>query len=134
MADIEGRWTDASKDLVFDLTRCGERFCGRKVEADGQCGRVALTLDGNRALSVEGGRGASPQEVLPIGGGYDWNVDTANSPHMIHVSGNIKRNLENGALGMSLYGFDSSVSRRGPALRLYLVKIGEAHCQPKPTS
>jgi hypothetical protein len=126
VADIEGRWSDASEGLVLDITRCDEGFCGRRVEANGQCRRVVLSLRGD----WEG----IPQEVMQISGDYDWNVNVENSPHMIHVSGNIKRDLENGALGMALYGFDGSISRRGPALRLYLAKIGEAVCQPKPTS
>ncbi len=44
IAEIEGRWATASKDLVLDISQCGERYCGQLIKADNQCGRTVLTV------------------------------------------------------------------------------------------
>jgi hypothetical protein len=126
MADIEGRWSEEGEKLVLDLTRCGEAICGQRVEADGRCGRRVLTL--------AGGGPADLQNSTRISGEYDWSASSGDAPHLIHVIADIRRDPDKGDLKFILLGFDHSVMRRGPALRLYLAKTGEAVCRSNPIS
>jgi hypothetical protein len=41
---VEGRWENANKDLVLDVRRCGERYCGRLVKSGDRCDRTVLTI------------------------------------------------------------------------------------------
>src|SRR3984893_16244817 len=41
---VEGRWANAKKDLVLDVRRCGEQYCGRLVTSGDQCDRTVLTI------------------------------------------------------------------------------------------
>ena len=41
---LEGRWENAKQDLVLDVARCGERYCGRIVTSGDQCAQTVLTV------------------------------------------------------------------------------------------
>lgn len=53
-ANIAGRWQgeswakDAGGKLTLDIVRCGEGWCGVKVEADNSCGGTALKIDAGK--------------------------------------------------------------------------------------
>ncbi len=42
--DLTGRWTSAKHKFVLDIVKCGETWCGVKINADQSCGEVALRL------------------------------------------------------------------------------------------
>lgn len=52
--NIAGRWQgdswakDAGGKLTLDIVRCGDGWCGIKVEADNSCAGTALKLDGGK--------------------------------------------------------------------------------------
>lgn len=54
-ANIAGRWqgdswaSKGSGKLTLDIVRCGEGWCGIRVEADNACGGTALKLDAGNA-------------------------------------------------------------------------------------
>jgi hypothetical protein len=126
MADMEGRWSEPRGTVVLDLTRCGENLCGQRVEANGRCGRVVLTL--------KGGETADAQNSMKISGEYDWSANAGDAPHLIHVTANIRPTPGKSDFTLFLVGFDRSLMRRGPAIRLYLAKTGEAVCRSNATS
>src|SRR5260221_5444965 len=43
-AAIEGRWETTRKDLVLDIGRCAQGYCGQLVTADDRCDRTILTV------------------------------------------------------------------------------------------
>jgi hypothetical protein len=121
MADFEGRWSEAGGKVVLDLTRCGEGICGQRVEASGYCGRKVLTLAGDAPAAIA-------ENSVRIQGEYDWSPHPGDAPHPAHVMADIRRNPDKGDT-LVLLVWDRSVMRRGPALRLYLSKTGEAVCR-----
>lgn len=44
---IEGRWETPRKDLVLDIGRCPQGYCGQLVTADNRCDRTILTVAAN---------------------------------------------------------------------------------------
>ena len=42
--DLTGRWTSANHKYVLDIVKCGEDWCGVKINADQSCGAIALRL------------------------------------------------------------------------------------------
>jgi hypothetical protein len=45
--DIAGRWTAERGGLVLDISKCGDGWCGIKVEG-GACGIIALRLEAGK--------------------------------------------------------------------------------------
>lgn len=41
---IEGRWETARKDMVLDIRRCAQGYCGQLVTPDNKCERTILTV------------------------------------------------------------------------------------------
>ena len=41
---IEGRWETARRDLVLDISRCAQGYCGQLVTPDNKCERTILTV------------------------------------------------------------------------------------------
>jgi hypothetical protein len=39
---FEGRWAASNRSLTFDLSRCGDGWCGIEVTQTGACGRTVL--------------------------------------------------------------------------------------------
>lgn len=42
--DLTGRWTSAHYKFVLDIAKCGEAWCGIKINVDQSCGALALRL------------------------------------------------------------------------------------------
>jgi hypothetical protein len=66
-ADIEGRWASAGNKLVFDISRCGEGWCGVEVSGTA-CGRTSLRvgLEGQHAGEAQfSGRFEPAAEAQP---------------------------------------------------------------------
>jgi hypothetical protein len=124
MAELAGRWRDDERNLLLDLTTCGERICGRLVESDGQCGRTALNLEqdthsSDRGLSLKG------------------EIDLAETEGVFHTVAWVQRRPKDSALDMRLRGWSGSgdfVMRRHYPFNAYLVRIGEPVCPPGPIS
>jgi hypothetical protein len=65
--DIAGRWTADKGSLMLDISRCGDGWCGIKVEG-GACGIIALRLEAGRgsdwAVSYRGRLELVPQTAV----------------------------------------------------------------------
>ncbi len=130
MAEIEGRWSAGSEKIVLDLTRCGERFCGQYVQADGQCGRTVLTLDLDTAQSSERMDGVRLSGILNLDG--EPGIPPTNGAR--HVSAWFQHGAKDGTLLVNLWWQNPAVLRRGLPTRVNLVKSGAPVCKPAPTS
>jgi hypothetical protein len=119
---IEGRWEDAKRALVLDVGRCGQKYCGRLVEAGGQCGQTVLVVV-PRAY-----RGYRPFQASPTT--FDGEIVMRNRPRANQVTVIIT------AGKMEIIGEARwDVLRRAPPpLQALLARIADAHCWPSPTS
>lgn len=124
-AEIEGRWETTKKDLVLDIGRCAQGYCGQVVKADNQCGRTVLTV----AVSRE------PSQVPEL----VFNGDFA-PPNGIHPKYRVRVSVTTvaGAIPASMVilgdEVDPSPFRRTFPYRALLARTGNAICQPGATS
>src|SRR5437763_17098637 len=63
--EIEGRWETKAKDLVLDISRCGERYCGQAVNSSNTCGRTILTVGHNATSQTFDGELVVPGRAFP---------------------------------------------------------------------
>ncbi|MFA5900087.1 MAG: hypothetical protein WC829_13370 [Hyphomicrobium sp.] len=79
-ANIAGRWqgdswaNEGASKLTLDIVRCGEGWCGVKVEANNSCGGTALRLDA----------GTSEEEFVQFKGSLQLAAKT--EPYVVQVS------------------------------------------------
>jgi hypothetical protein len=120
---IEGRWETARKDLVLDISRCAQGYCGRLVTPDNMCERTILTL----AIKTDGplspafaGDFAPPNGGRP---GYKVRVDVTataeDKPARMIIIGDV---------------VDPNPMRRSFPYRALLVRVGDPACPARTTS
>lgn len=124
-AAIEGRWETARKDLVLDIGRCAQGYCGQLVTPDNRCDRTVLTVAvGTKLLHplelAFGGDLAPPNGIRST---YKVRVSvaaaTAAKPASMVIVGD---------------EVDPNPMRRTFAYRARLTRVSEATCQPRTTS
>ncbi len=124
-AAIEGRWQTAKKDLVLDISRCAQGYCGQLVTADNPCDRTIMTV------AV---RTTSPRPFQP-----EFDGDFA-PPKGLRPSYKVRVSVMTAAgekpATMVIIGdeVDPNPMRRSFPYRAVLARLGEATCQPRTTS
>jgi hypothetical protein len=124
-AEIEGRWETAKKDLVLDIGRCAQGYCGQLVNADNRCDRTVLTvaLDNSSALPLE----------LAFAGDFA-------PPNGIRANYKVRLNVTRAAgtkpASMVIVGdeVDPNPVRRTFPYHALLARVGNASCRPSSTS
>jgi uncharacterized protein (DUF2147 family) len=111
---IEGRWETHTKDLVLDVSRCGEQFCGQAVNATNQCERTVLTVAHKGTSPTFDGELAVPRRDRPL----KVKVSLTNDGQMLIIGDDI----------------EPSLLRRTFPFRALLVRVANAACRPNPTS
>jgi hypothetical protein len=116
---IEGRWENAKQDLVLDVVRCGERYCGRIVRSGDQCAQTVLTVS-PKAASAEVSQPAFDGELALPGRGHPYKA----------------RVTLTGAGKMQIVGdeVDPSFVRRSFPFHALLARVGDARCRSNATS
>ena len=120
---IEGRWETARKDLVLDISRCAQGYCGQLVMPGNICERTILTL----AIKTDGplspafaGDFAPPNWGRPS---YKVRVDVTpiaeDKPARMIIIGDV---------------VDPNPMRRSFPYRALLVRVGDAACAARTTS
>jgi uncharacterized protein (DUF2147 family) len=117
--EIEGRWETKAKDLVLDISRCGEHYCGQAVNSSNTCGRTILTVGHNATSQTFDGELVVSGRALP----YKVKVSTT-------------RAADAAPGKMTIVGddVDPSLARRTFPFRALLARTGDAVCPSKPTS
>src|SRR5262245_41807091 len=111
---IEGRWATKAKDLVLDVSRCGEQFCGQAVNDTNQCERTVLTVAHKGTSQTFDGELAVPRRERPL----KVKVSLTNDGQMLIIGDAI----------------EPSLLRRTFPFRALLACVGNAGCRPNPTS
>lgn len=119
---IEGRWETARKDLVLDISRCAQGYCGRVVTPDEKCERTTLIVSvrtDELAYPVFGGDFAPPKGGRP---NYKVRISVTTAGEK--------------PIRMSIIGdeVDPNPMRRSFPYRALLTRIGEAACSSRTTS
>jgi uncharacterized protein (DUF2147 family) len=116
---IEGRWETNARDLVLDISRCGEQFCGQAVKSTSECDRTVLTVAVNATSQTFDGELAVPGRA---------------KPYKVKIS--ITANGSTDGARMVIVGDDVEPSfvRRTFPFRALLVRAGDATCRPNPVS
>ena len=116
---IEGRWETDARDLVLDIGRCGEQFCGQAVRSNNECDRTILTVAVNTTSQTFDGELVAPGRAKPykvkISVTTDTNTDRA---RMVIVGDDV----------------EPSFVRRTFPFRALLARAGDATCRPNPIS
>ena len=116
---IEGRWENAKQDLVLDVARCGERYCGRIVTSGDQCAQTVLTVL-PKAASAHVSQPAFEGELALPGRGHSYKA----------------RVTLTAAGKMQILGDDVEPSfvRRSFPFHALLARVGDARCRSSATS
>ena len=128
-AAIEGRWETTRKDLVLDIGRCAQGYCGQLVTPDDRCDRTILTVavETTPLQPLElafAGNFAPPKGIRPH---YKVRVSVTTAPgsaagsapaHMVIIGDEV----------------DPDPMRRTFPYRAVLARVGEAICRPATTS
>lgn len=121
-ATIEGRWETARKDLVLDISRCAQGYCGRVVTPDNKCERTTLTV------SVR-----TDEPPYPVFAG-DFAPPKAGRPnYRVRISVTLPGEKP---VRMSIIGdeVDPDPIRRSFPYRAMLTRVGDAACSSRTTS
>ena len=115
---IEGRWKATPRELVIDITACGDRFCGRLVTSGSDCGPIVLSV-----ANEPDTKGFSPllmRGTLDIPGEPSYKIG-------VSVSDNLK---------MRIFGDMSPplLFQRTYPFIAHLARIGDATCRAGATS
>ena len=128
-AAIEGRWETARKDLVLDIGRCAQGYCGQLVMADNRCDRTILTVAVN-TTSPQSRELAFDGDLAPTKG--------IRSHYKVRVSVSVSPTAAAGAQPASMViagdEVDPNPVRRTFGYRARLTRVGEATCRPATTS
>ena len=116
---IEGRWENAKQDLVLDVARCGERYCGRIVRSGDQCAQTVLTVS-PKAASAQVSQPAFEGELALPGRGHPYKAKVT-----LTAAGK-----------MQILGDDVEPSfvRRSFPFHALLARVGDARCRSSATS
>jgi hypothetical protein len=124
-AAIEGRWEAARKDLMLDIARCAQGYCGRLVTSDNRCDRTILTVV-TKATSFR------PSELLFEGDFAPPNAIRSGYKATVSVT------TATAAKPASMVIMGDEVAphpmRRTFPYRAVLTRVGEATCQSRTTS
>lgn len=124
-AAIEGRWETARKDLVLDIGRCAQGYCGQLVTSDSRCDRTILTV---------------AVVTTSLGALEHMFVGDLAPPKAIRSSYKVRVNVTPAAgaesARMVIVGddVDPDPVRRTFPYRARLARVGEAICRPGVTS
>jgi hypothetical protein len=122
-AAIEGRWETSRKELVLDITRCAQGYCGHLVTPDDRCDQKVLTV---AVKSPE------PLDFVFVG---DFAPPQADRPtYKVRVS--VASSVEGRPARMVIIGdrVDPNPMRRSFPYRALLARVGEASCSARTTS
>jgi hypothetical protein len=94
--EIEGRWVAAKRNLVLDITRCGEGWCGVEVTNGKSCGAVVLRFELKRPENSRDsllepalfGRLELAAETRPYAVQVLFYESTARDPVRLFINGN----------------------------------------------
>ncbi len=113
--EIAGRWTAEKGQLVLDVSKCGEGWCGVKVEG-GACGIIALRLGTGRK---------SEWAVL-----YDGRLQLAPESAAYVVQADLLPRLEDGQLRLNILGSfgPASIFTRVYPFHQLFVRSDKADC------
>jgi uncharacterized protein (DUF2147 family) len=125
---IAGRWQTQDRSLIIDISRCGEEFCGRRVVLRDQGVPTDLGCD-RMVLRVRLGQKQPQPNLLAFvgqidladkGGHYAADVVIMDGrPGRLHIGGRKE---------------DTSPFARSLPLDLEMARVGDAACEPTPTS
>jgi uncharacterized protein (DUF2147 family) len=117
--DIEGRWETNTKDLILDISRCGERYCGQAVNSGNTCERTILTVAHNATSQT-----------------FDGELAVSGRPQPYKIKVSFTRAADTVPAKMTIVGDDvePSLVRRTFPFRALLARVGDAMCRSKPTS
>jgi hypothetical protein len=116
---IAGRWILAhvkGTPQTIDITKCGEKWCGIEVDANGKCGRVALRLTAGNHLK---------EDAQFIG-----QYSAADGAESYAIGGMIWEDKGEVTLAISGHtGADFQPFRRMYPLNMHLSRKGDAVCK-----
>jgi hypothetical protein len=111
--NFEGRWRDASSNVMLDISRCAAGWCGFAVEYD-KCGGQKLTLAVKTSGLAEGTYDLA-------GAGLNYPVQAGWREGKLMVADNAQGNM--------------AIARRSASpIILTLTRIGAAVCGARPAS
>ena len=118
-AGIEGRWENAKHDLVLDVVRCGDQYCGRIVKSGDQCAQTVLTV-APKATTSQVSQPAFEGELALPGRGQPYKA----------------RVTLTAAGKMQIVGDDVEPSfvRRSFPFYALLARVGDSRCRSNATS
>lgn len=123
MEDIAGRWT-SDKNVTFDISRCGEGWCGVAVTENAACGGTMLRV----GLAKRKGFRQVDKRVI-----FEGQLERAERTAPYGVELVLSRNGENGSLSLLVSGHSGGVfapMRRTYDYDLLLSRAGDASCRP----
>jgi len=124
-ADIAGRWVSdkvwisASERMTFDISRCGDGWCGVEVKTGSTCGKTMLRLD----------QGELRERFVKFTG----RVETAPGTQPYVIRAHLSRH--DGAFQINMFGNtgdELQLWRRSFPFNQLMVRSGDAVCQPDP--
>ena len=124
-APIEGRWQTAAKDLMLDIGRCAQGYCGQLVTDDNRCDRTIMTVVA---------RATTPRSVEAV---FDGDLAP---PKALRRSYKVRVGIwpasEHRPVSMVIIGdeVEPNPARRTFPYRAVLSRVGEAICQARTTS
>src|SRR5262249_7761891 len=116
---IEGRWETKNKDLVLDISRCGERYCGRAVNSNNACEQTVLTVALNAISQTFDGELATRGRSRPYKVKVSLTSVAAATADTMFITGD---------------DVEPSLVRPTFAFQALLARAGDANCPSKPTS
>src|SRR5215469_4571989 len=121
---ILGRWQTPDRSLIIDIGRCGEEFCGRRVvfkaQGDQECGGAVLRVKLDRPPQSNLLALVGQIDLADKGGHYAADlVITSERPGTLYIGGRKE---------------DTSPFARRLPLDVEMARVGDAVCQPTPTS
>ncbi|MFO1161485.1 MAG: hypothetical protein U1E60_21785 [Reyranellaceae bacterium] len=122
---IEGRWESTRKDLVLDVARCGDGYCGQLVKPDKGCDRTVLTVALKTTSPDLNWVQFSGDLALPNAGRINYKV---------RVSLTMATDAKPASMLIVGDRVDPDPMRRSFPYRSILARIGEATCRPRITS
>jgi hypothetical protein len=122
---IEGRWQTAGKDLVLDMSRCAQGYCGQLVTDDSRCDRTIMTVVA---------RPTTPRSVEAVFDGDLAPPKALRRSYKVRVG--VWPATEQRPVSMVIIGdeVDPNPVRRTFPYRAVLTRVGEAACQARTTS
>ncbi len=137
--DIGGRWTgqpmgflDPAKvcggkdcELVLDIVRCGDKWCGIRVEKAGVCGGTALLLTPHNVTDPK---------VTPV---FDGSLELADGTQPYTIEASLRPDPTGALTQLTMVGDtgpELMMMRRSFPFRTVMARIGDAVCKTdKPT-